>query len=182
MSKTFFKSIPLGSHVNGKHPHMFSGQVVNKKDNTYDDQCSIDVQPYGPGSVLTVHNPTEHILEIISGPYTQKLIDNMKSVVGWPKKDCPECKGTGQYIGFNKIEKCCTCFPDPENCDACDGTGVQPSGACFCALESDACLDCGASTAATMWGISGVDYRNGDTRCFRCAMKRCRDEEGGAAS
>lgn len=48
-------------------------------------------------------------------------------------------------------------------------------------VKAEMCVDCNASTAATMWGISGVDYRNGDTRCFRCAMKRCRDEEGGVA-
>jgi len=28
------------------------------------------------------------------------------------KADCPECKGTGKYIGFNKVECCRTCKGD----------------------------------------------------------------------
>jgi len=26
-----------------------------------------------------------------------------------PKANCPECKGTGKYVGFNKVEACRTC-------------------------------------------------------------------------
>lgn len=32
-----------------------------------------------------------------------------------PKYDCPECWGTGEYVGFNAKEPCSTCFPKPKD-------------------------------------------------------------------
>lgn len=36
---------------------------------------------------------------------------------GDPVSYCPDCKGTGQYVGFVKVETCTTCL----------GRGIVPS-------------------------------------------------------
>jgi len=67
----------------------------------------IKIDKLGDRYELTLHLYQADTGEELNQTLLTHFPDRLISMA--PKKDCPECHGTGKYVGFNKVEVCRTC-------------------------------------------------------------------------
>lgn len=88
-------------HCRGVHKGSLKGDYLDKTDAVVLKEC--------PKTSRMIYTMIWEFAD--TGRTKRRALGTLMSIPHLPKWDCKECFGSGEYVGFNKVDPCSECMP-----------------------------------------------------------------------